>query len=651
MGFFGDLLKGSGTIKGVVTFRTRPPSFEWMVLVGFRQAAPGSPLERGKGHPLEGVQEKHVGRVVTLETDRFELTLPAGHYHVIASLTALELVGPGHVEADPRPQYQWPLSTTVEVVKGQVKHLNLKVDAFDPDEPVPEQAPAAAGPSAQAARRAQPTAASESLCLITWLPDGRVFGRSDGGHMPKTVPPPETVMMAIGKAERLERAGRHAEAMAAWQEAESAIESLRSAGHLLLRASLGRARALVALGRASEAMDALQVHLSPGRCLRWLPTAMAVQLLTTFGEAAGGDLVQMERFCNLALMISTQMPAAAPEQESLTRLREALMRKLEAQSPEKALEVIERQNMMLEGITQKPDAYGLHWRVVLLRKLGRDPAAHWLVTQGLQQLGRAHPMRSSIEKLKAQFPPAPISQRPEEELLSPGGLKRLHEGELGKKLVELVREDNLAELRRLHAGGLTLGAAQAGMVTPLMSASNLGRLEIVRFLLSAGVDLHAKDQDGRTALMYAADENRAAVARLLIERGADVNGQDGALQTALHLASWQNHVDAMRELIRAGARVDVRDCTQRTPLMLAAREDVPEAIALLCESGADVEAQDFTGNTALMVAAMEGKSRTAQALLARGARASTTNQDGLTALDWAQQYQHQDTARLLRLTG
>jgi hypothetical protein len=428
MGFFGDLLKGSGTVKGVVTFRTRPPSFEWMVLVGFRQAAPGSPLERSQEHPMEGVQDKHVGKVVTLETDRFELTLPAGHYHVVVSLTALELVGPGRIEADPRTQFQWPVSTTVEVVKGQVKHLNLKVDAFNPDEPIPEQAPAAAGASAQAVRRAQPTAASESLCLITWLPDGRIFGRSDGGHMPKTVPPPETVVSVIGKAERLERAGRHPEALAAWQEAESAVESLRSAGHLLLRAGLGRARALLALGRVSEAMEALQVHLSPGRCLRWLPMAMAVQLLTAFGEAVGGDLVQMERFCNLALMMSTQLPAAAPEVESLTRLREALMRKLEAQSPEKALEVIERQNMMLEGMTQRPDAYGLQWRVVLLRKLGRDPAAHWLVTQGLQQLGPAHPMRSSLEKLRAQFPPAPISQRPEEELLSPGGLKRLHEG-------------------------------------------------------------------------------------------------------------------------------------------------------------------------------------------------------------------------------
>jgi Ankyrin repeats (3 copies)/Ankyrin repeats (many copies)/Ankyrin repeat len=651
MGFFGGLLKGSGTIKGVVTFRTRPPGFEWMVLVGFREAAPGSKPVPSKSHPFDGVQDKHVGRVVTLETDRFELTLPAGHYHVIVSLTALELVEPNRIEADPRTQFQWPVGTTVEVVKGQVKHLNLKVDAFNPDQPIPEPTPGAPAPAAQAVARPQPAGASESLCLITWLPDGKLFARPDGGQMPKITPPSEEVVAALGRAERLERAGKHPEALAAWQEAESAIESMRSAGHLLLRASLGRARALLALGRASEAMEALQIHLSPGRCLRWLPIPMGIQFLTALGEAAGEDLMQMERACNLALLLSTQLAGAAPEHEHISRLREALVRKLAAKSTEKALEVIERQSMAWEGTTQRPDAYGLHCRVVLLRKLGREPAALWLVTQALQQLGASHPRHASFEKLRAQFPPQPISQRPEEELFSPASIKRIKEGELGKKLLELVQQDNLPELRRMHAAGASMDAPQAGMVTPLMGAANLGRLEIVRFLLSVGVDLHAKDHDGRTALMHAADENRGAVIRVLIERGAEVNGLDGALQTALHLASWQNHVDAMRELLRAGARVDVRDCTQRTPLMLAATEDVPEAITLLCEAGADVEAQDFMGNTALMVAAMEGRSRTVQALLARGARASATNRDGLTAFDWAQQYQHQDTARLLRLTG
>jgi hypothetical protein len=304
MGFFGDLLKGSGTIKGVVTFRTRPPSFEWMVLVAFRQAAPGSPVERSTEHPFEGVQDKHVGKVVTLEMDRFELTLPAGHYHVIVSLTALELVAPNRVEADPRTQFQWPISTTVEVVKGQVKHLNLKVDAFNPDEPIPGQAPAAGNSSAQAVRRAPPAAASESsesLCLVTWLPDGRIFGRSDGGHMPKTMPPPEAVVMAMGKAERLERAARHPEALAAWQEAESAIESLRSAGHLLLRASLGRARTLLALGRTTEAMDALQVHLSPGLC------------------QAGADVEAQDFTGNTALMVAAM--------EGKSRTAQALLAK------------------------------------------------------------------------------------------------------------------------------------------------------------------------------------------------------------------------------------------------------------------------------------------------------------------------------------
>lgn len=485
--------------------------------------------------------------------------------------------------------------------------------------------------------------------LITWLPEGQMFARPDGtASMPRTEPPPEAVVATLGKAERTESTGSPEAALAAWTEAESALESVRMAGHLLpLRAALGRARALLALRRTSEALDTLQVQISPGRCLRWLPTALAVQLVTLLGEAST-EAVQVERCCSLALMISSHLPPDAPEVERLGRLRENLTRMLAAYSPDKALEVLERQSLAVESSSEQPDLYALQGRIVLLRKMGREAAALWLLTLTLQQLGAGHPQRAIFEKLRSQFPQTQAAPRPEAELLSSAAVKRIQEGELGNLLMELVLSGNLPELTRLHASGVSLDAPQPGMRTALMGAAHQGNTELVRFLLSAGANVNARDEDARTALMHAADEGQAAVIRLLLQRGASATGVDKGLQTPLHLASWQNHVDAMRELLRAGALVDARDCTQKTPLMLAATEDVPEAIQLLCESGADVEAHDFGGNTPLMLAAMEGKTRVVQVLLSRGARASTANRNGLTALQWAQQYQHEDTARLLR---
>jgi ankyrin repeat protein len=486
--------------------------------------------------------------------------------------------------------------------------------------------------------------------ILVWLPGGRIFARPDGEGLPRIAPPPDELMAVMGRASRQENAELHEEALASWQEADRVISSLDTEGYVPLMATLGHARVLLALGRGSEARETLQVHISPGRCLRWQPTSMAVQLLLTLTQAHE-DLVQAERFCAVALMIASHLPEDAPELELLASVRDGLTQRLAEQSPEQALAVMERQGLAVESASGGPDLYGLSIRVALLRKLGREPAALWLLTQVLQELDGSHPARVYFERMRGLLPPGPVTEPPLEEQLSPSAVKRIQEGELGQRLMQLIHEDNLEELRRLHAEGLSLNAPMPGMATPLMGASHLGRVELVRFLLSAGADVHARDESSRTALMHAADEGRAAVIRLLAERGAEVNALDAALQTALHMAAWQNHVEALRELLQAGAQVDVRDCTQRTPLMLAATEDVPEAISLLCEAGADIEAQDFHGNTALMVAAMEGKSRVAQVLLNRGAKAAVANRQGLTALDWARQYQHEDTVRVLKWVG
>ena len=95
---------------------------------------------RGPGNPFDQMNPKHTAGFMTMRTDGFELELPAGHYHVVVHLRAAEFTAPDRMAVDPRVQLQWPLPGTIEVVKGQVKALNLKVDAYHPDQPAPASA-------------------------------------------------------------------------------------------------------------------------------------------------------------------------------------------------------------------------------------------------------------------------------------------------------------------------------------------------------------------------------------------------------------------------------------------------------------------------------------------------------------------------------
>ena len=104
-----------------------------------------------------------------------------------------------------------------------------------------------------------------------------------------------------------------------------------------------------------------------------------------------------------------------------------------------------------------------------------------------------------------------------------------------------------AERGNLTIAGLFLEAGMSPEVfrafdgyTPLIAASESGRLATVELLLNHGANVNAIDKDKQTALMRAAAAGRLDVVRLLIDRGADLARKDKLGQTALRLAANRN---------------------------------------------------------------------------------------------------------------
>lgn len=79
---------------------------------------------------------------------------------------------------------------------------------------------------------------------------------------------------------------------------------------------------------------------------------------------------------------------------------------------------------------------------------------------------------------------------------------------------------NLQEADRLLRSGVSANARSVTHRTPLMLATAMGQLTMVRLLLRYGADVNAKDKEGNTALSIARRRGLPEIYDALIEAGA-----------------------------------------------------------------------------------------------------------------------------------
>ncbi|MBI5250657.1 MAG: ankyrin repeat domain-containing protein [Desulfomonile tiedjei] len=158
----------------------------------------------------------------------------------------------------------------------------------------------------------------------------------------------------------------------------------------------------------------------------------------------------------------------------------------------------------------------------------------------------------------------------------------------------------------------------------------------------------------RNALLSASEDGRLEDVKFLVKRGADVNIESPRTgRSPLMRAAENGHLEVVAFLIQNGARVNAQSKSSgKTALMRAAQLGHPKVVRLLLDNGADVNLKSSaTGKTALMRACRCGHHGIAELLLERGARVNTADKTGKTALDYCIEADSKDLAILLSKSG
>ncbi|CAN0346916.1 unnamed protein product, partial [Hapterophycus canaliculatus] len=145
-------------------------------------------------------------------------------------------------------------------------------------------------------------------------------------------------------------------------------------------------------------------------------------------------------------------------------------------------------------------------------------------------------------------------------------------------------------------------------LSKLYAAAARGSVERTVALLSRGsVDIDGSYGDaGRTPLMVASTMGYLRVVRVLLRLGAGVSVADNDGATALHLSVFNQHLAVSKALIKAGAEVEAR-CQESgaTPLYTSARQGRLEDVKVLVGAKANPLVPAYDGESLPLDAAAE----------------------------------------------
>lgn len=188
--------------------------------------------------------------------------------------------------------------------------------------------------------------------------------------------------------------------------------------------------------------------------------------------------------------------------------------------------------------------------------------------------------------------------------------------------------------------------------TPLHSACQNARQNIVELLISNGADVNVKDSYGRSPLHLAWRERGGArISRILIENGADINSEDRYGETPLSIAVAVGNKEMLSVLLEHNVRIPIRGDKGREILHRAASRGLKELVDVMMERGIDISTKNNDGGTLLHSAASGGLVELAEKLTQQGADVNEPDRYGLSPLHRAASEGHQNVIEVLMTEG
>ncbi len=174
--------------------------------------------------------------------------------------------------------------------------------------------------------------------------------------------------------------------------------------------------------------------------------------------------------------------------------------------------------------------------------------------------------------------------------------------------------------RSLAIALIAIAWSGAAFCDDIHDAAKSGDLAKVQALVKANPDvLSSKDSDGETPLATAVQNKRADVVAFLISAKADLNAKDTSGMTPLLWAAQWGYTDIAKQLVAAKSDIEAVNGQGDTPLLLAAFQGNTGVAQLLVAAGANVNAKDTSGNTALRFATLNERKKIVQLLKDHGA--------------------------------
>ncbi|TMW61556.1 hypothetical protein Poli38472_012747 [Pythium oligandrum] len=250
-------------------------------------------------------------------------------------------------------------------------------------------------------------------------------------------------------------------------------------------------------------------------------------------------------------------------------------------------------------------------------------------------------------------------------------------------LHEACCKGTIDDVLKLLEQGADVNEEDSDVMTPLLLAAKVGRVDVLNVLAAHGADSSALNDSEASLIHMAASSGRVAMVEAVAALGIDATARDKNNRTALHYAAWAGQVNMMETAMMdiamssSGGMFDggdvvasmvARGNVEATEAMFGVHGDCEDkeygyhvtysstgeesdVISKLVKLGVDVEAKEESGKTALHFAALAGRADIVKTLLSLGANVNAADEYARMPLHCAAKYGNAETVEVLLANG